>query len=84
MHRHSVVHKVSVNKVLVDKLWAKVDREPPEREMRAGITGIEKKLNQKVKQDTANISKAFDRPYMWPHLESLLVRRRRGEESAYA
>jgi ESCRT-II complex subunit VPS36 len=29
------------------------------REMRAGITGIEKKLSQKARQDKANISKAF-------------------------
>jgi len=30
------------------------------REIRAGITGIEKKLSQKARQDKANISKAFE------------------------
>jgi len=34
-------------------------RGPVKREIRAGITGIEKKMSQKVKQDNANISKAF-------------------------
>ena len=34
-------------------------RGPVKREIRAGITGIEKKMSQKVRQDNANISKAF-------------------------
>jgi ESCRT-II complex subunit VPS36 len=34
-------------------------RGPVKREIRAGITGIEKKMSQKVKQDNANISQAF-------------------------
>jgi len=34
-------------------------RGPVKREIRAGITGIEKKMSQKVRQDNANISQAF-------------------------
>ena len=33
---------------------------PPKREIRAGITGIEKKISQKARQDDASISKAFE------------------------
>ena len=43
-----------------DKLWTIIAKNPPKREIRAGITGIEKKLSQKAKQDNANISKAFE------------------------
>ena len=49
-----------LNSALKDKLWTIVAKNPPKREIRAGITGIEKKLSQKAKQDNANISKAFE------------------------
>merc|ERR1719312_1854666 len=51
-----------LERALTDKAWipkptaAKV---PVKKEMRAGITGIQKNINQKAKQDNANISKAF-------------------------
>jgi len=51
-----------MQKALQDKAWvpkAVEVRGPVKREIRAGITGIEKKMNQKAKQDNANISKAF-------------------------
>ena len=42
------------------KVEPAVSRAPPKREIRAGITGIEKKINLKARQDNANISKAFE------------------------
>jgi len=55
-----------LNNALQEKLWTIVTKPaastsaPVKREMRAGITGIEKNLNQKARRDDANISKAFE------------------------
>ena len=50
-----------LSRVLEAKAWTVVARAAPaKREMRAGITGIEKNLHQRAKQDNANISKAFE------------------------
>jgi len=49
-----------LNSSLQAKTWTIVARAPVKREIRAGITGIEKNINQKAKQDNANISKAFE------------------------
>jgi len=49
-------------RALADKAWEAMAGLPvrgAKREIRAGITGIEKKMNQQAKQDSANISKAF-------------------------
>ena len=51
-----------LSRALADKAWeAGVGVGLPvrgaRREIRAGITGIEKKMNQQAKQDSANISK---------------------------
>ena len=53
---------VTISRALADKAWeAGVGVGLPvrgaRREIRAGITGIEKKMNQQAKQDSANISK---------------------------
>ena len=49
-------------RALADKAWeagagAGLPVRGAKREIRAGITGIEKKMNQQAKQDSANISK---------------------------
>jgi len=53
-----------LSRCLESKAWKVVEpvasRVPAKREIRAGITGIEKKINMKAKQDNANISKAFE------------------------
>jgi len=49
-------------KSLHEKAWVPKPvqtRGPVKREIRAGITGIEKKMSQRAKQDNSNISKAF-------------------------
>eukprot|EP00092_Neocalanus_flemingeri_P005064 GFUD01005445.1.p1 GENE.GFUD01005445.1~~GFUD01005445.1.p1 ORF type:complete len:379 (+),score=127.84 GFUD01005445.1:302-1438(+) len=49
-------------KSLQEKAWVPKPvevRGPVKREIRAGITGIEKKMNQRAKLDNSNISKAF-------------------------
>jgi len=51
-----------LHQCLQEKAWVPKPvqvRGPVKREIRAGITGIEKKMSQKVRQDNANISKAF-------------------------
>merc|ERR1712038_948738 len=48
---------------LQSKAWKvepAVSRAPAKKEIRTGITGIEKKINLKARQDDANISKAFE------------------------
>ena len=52
-----------LSRCLEAKAWKvepAVSRAPARREIRAGITGIEKKINLKARQDNANISKAFE------------------------
>lgn len=51
-----------LSKLLKERAWEARPVVPSvqKREMRAGITGIEKKLSQKARQDKANISKAFE------------------------
>jgi len=51
-----------LTRTLQEKAWIPKPAEirgPVKREVRAGITGIEKKMSQKAKQDNASISKAF-------------------------
>lgn len=51
-----------LQKAVASKAWEvkqTVPARPAKREMRAGITGIEKKMSQKARQDNADISKAF-------------------------
>merc|ERR1719431_435010 len=51
-----------LHKAVTSKAWEMkrtVLARPAKREIRAGITGIEKKMSQKARQDKADISKAF-------------------------
>merc|ERR1719431_339818 len=51
-----------LHKAVTSKAWEMkrtVLARPAKREIRAGITGIEKKISQKARQDKADISKAF-------------------------
>lgn len=51
-----------LQKAIADQAWipkAPAARAPVKKEMRAGITGIQKNINKKNKLDQANISKAF-------------------------
>lgn len=51
----------ALNTALGERAWTVVAKKaPPKREIRAGITGIEKKISQKARQDDASISKAFE------------------------
>jgi len=52
-----------LSRSLDSKAWKvepAVSRAPAKKEIRTGITGIEKKINLKARQDNANISKAFE------------------------